>query len=139
MSHCCKNERGGSVPRLVNYGPLRAGSAGDRRSILEAEERQTILVTGGAGFIGGNFVLGAVAGDSVKVVTLDALTYAGNLDTLVLPSRTVRITPSSTVASATGSWWIVCFAEHPPVRRGELRRREPRGPLNRRPWSLYPD
>lgn len=41
----------------------------------------TLLVTGGAGFIGGNFVRGAVArGDTV--VNLDALTYAGNLDTL---------------------------------------------------------
>ena len=42
---------------------------------------QTWLVTGGAGFIGGNFVLEAVA-DGIKIVNLDALTYAGNLDTL---------------------------------------------------------
>ena len=41
----------------------------------------TWLVTGGAGFIGGNFVLEAVA-KGVRVVNLDALTYAGNLDTL---------------------------------------------------------
>jgi dTDP-glucose 4,6-dehydratase len=41
----------------------------------------TWLVTGGAGFIGGNFVLRAVA-DGIRVVTLDALTYAGNRDTL---------------------------------------------------------
>ena len=41
----------------------------------------TWLVTGGAGFIGGNFVLDAVR-RGVKVVNLDALTYAGNLDTL---------------------------------------------------------
>jgi dTDP-glucose 4,6-dehydratase len=41
----------------------------------------TWLVTGGAGFIGGNFVLDAVA-SGVRVVNLDALTYAGNLDTL---------------------------------------------------------
>ena len=41
----------------------------------------TWLVTGGAGFIGGNFVLDAVA-SGVRVVTLDALTYAGNRDTL---------------------------------------------------------
>ena len=39
------------------------------------------LVTGGAGFIGGNFVLEAVAQGN-KVINLDALTYAGNLDTL---------------------------------------------------------
>jgi len=42
---------------------------------------QTWLVTGGAGFIGGNFVLEAVAAGQ-RVVNLDALTYAGNLDTL---------------------------------------------------------
>ena len=42
---------------------------------------KTWLVTGGAGFIGGNFVLEAVQ-QGVKVVNLDALTYAGNLDTL---------------------------------------------------------
>ena len=41
----------------------------------------TWLVTGGAGFIGGNFVLDAVA-QGVRVVNLDLLTYAGNLDTL---------------------------------------------------------
>ncbi len=41
----------------------------------------TWLVTGGAGFIGGNFVLDAVQ-RGIKVVNLDALTYAGNLDTL---------------------------------------------------------
>ena len=42
---------------------------------------KTLLVTGGAGFIGGNFVLGAVA-EGLRVVNLDKLTYAGNLDTL---------------------------------------------------------
>jgi dTDP-glucose 4,6-dehydratase len=41
----------------------------------------TWLVTGGAGFIGGNFVLDAVS-RGIRIVNLDALTYAGNLDTL---------------------------------------------------------
>jgi len=41
----------------------------------------TWLVTGGAGFIGGNFVLDAVQ-RNIKIVNLDALTYAGNVDTL---------------------------------------------------------
>ncbi|QSX78339.1 dTDP-glucose 4,6-dehydratase [Agrilutibacter solisilvae] len=41
----------------------------------------TWLVTGGAGFIGGNFVLEAVQ-RGVRVINLDVLTYAGNLDTL---------------------------------------------------------
>lgn len=38
----------------------------------------TILVTGGAGFIGSNFVLDWLAGSDEPVVNLDALTYAGN-------------------------------------------------------------
>ncbi|MDR7098049.1 dTDP-glucose 4,6-dehydratase [Lysobacter niabensis] len=41
----------------------------------------TWLVTGGAGFIGGNFVLEAVQ-RGVRIINLDLLTYAGNLDTL---------------------------------------------------------
>ncbi len=43
---------------------------------------KTIVVTGGAGFIGGNFVHHLLARQDVMVVNLDALTYAGNLDTL---------------------------------------------------------
>jgi dTDP-glucose 4,6-dehydratase len=42
----------------------------------------TILMTGGAGFIGGNFVLDWVAGSDETVINLDKLTYAGNLETL---------------------------------------------------------
>jgi dTDP-glucose 4,6-dehydratase len=44
--------------------------------------RQTWLVTGGAGFIGANFVRLARERDLARVVTLDLLTYAGNLDNL---------------------------------------------------------
>jgi dTDP-glucose 4,6-dehydratase len=43
----------------------------------------TILVTGGAGFIGANFVLGWIEETGETVVNLDKLTYAGNLQTLV--------------------------------------------------------
>lgn len=42
----------------------------------------TIMVTGGAGFIGSNFVLDWLAASSEPVVNLDALTYAGNRDNL---------------------------------------------------------
>ncbi len=41
-----------------------------------------ILVTGGAGFIGANFVLDWVAKQNEPVVNLDKLTYAGNLENL---------------------------------------------------------
>jgi len=40
------------------------------------------LVTGGAGFIGGNFVLRQVLKNNRKIINLDKLSYAGNLDTL---------------------------------------------------------
>jgi dTDP-glucose 4,6-dehydratase len=41
-----------------------------------------ILVTGGAGFIGSNFVLDWLVQSDEPVLTLDALTYAGNTDNL---------------------------------------------------------
>ena len=41
-----------------------------------------ILVTGGAGFIGANFVLDWLAQSDEAVVNLDKLTYAGNPETL---------------------------------------------------------
>ncbi|MBX6313306.1 MAG: dTDP-glucose 4,6-dehydratase [Isosphaeraceae bacterium] len=43
---------------------------------------KTILVTGGAGFIGGCFVRQVIAERAARVVNLDKLTYAGNLDSL---------------------------------------------------------
>jgi dTDP-glucose 4,6-dehydratase len=43
---------------------------------------RTLLVTGGAGFIGGNFVHHVIRASDARVVNLDKLTYAGNLDTL---------------------------------------------------------
>ncbi len=41
-----------------------------------------ILVTGGAGFIGSNFILDWIAASGEAVVNLDKLTYAGNLENL---------------------------------------------------------
>jgi dTDP-glucose 4,6-dehydratase len=40
--------------------------------------QETIIVTGGAGFIGSNFVLQQVRNGSRSIVNLDKLTYAGN-------------------------------------------------------------
>jgi dTDP-glucose 4,6-dehydratase len=42
----------------------------------------TILVTGGAGFIGSNFILQRMERDSAAIVNLDKLTYAGNMRNL---------------------------------------------------------
>lgn len=48
---------------------------------------QTILVTGGAGFIGSCFIRRAVARGDMKIVNLDKLTYAGNPDSLPNPAQ----------------------------------------------------
>lgn len=47
---------------------------------------KTIVVTGGAGFIGSCFVRRAVARGDVRIINLDKLTYAGNPDSLPSPS-----------------------------------------------------
>ncbi len=49
-----------------------------------------ILVTGGAGFIGANFVLGWLAATNEPVVNVDKLTYAGNLQNLASLNGDVR-------------------------------------------------
>src|SRR5258708_27780604 len=41
-------------------------------------QADTILVTGGAGFIGSNFILQWIATETSSVINLDKLTYAGN-------------------------------------------------------------
>jgi dTDP-glucose 4,6-dehydratase len=50
----------------------------------------TILITGGAGFIGSNFVLDWLAQTDEPVLNLDALTYAGNLANLAALRDDVR-------------------------------------------------
>lgn len=50
----------------------------------------SILVTGGAGFIGSNFVLQWLARHDEPVVNLDRLTYAGNLDNLAAVAKDPR-------------------------------------------------
>ena len=42
----------------------------------------TIIVTGAAGFIGSNFVLNWLNNNNEKVIAIDILTYAGNLENL---------------------------------------------------------
>ena len=54
-------------------------------------EPRNVLITGGAGFIGANFVRHWLArGGEGRVVVFDALTYAGNLDSLAGLERDPR-------------------------------------------------
>ena len=50
----------------------------------------TILVTGGAGFIGSAVIRRLLANSSLRVVNLDILTYAGNLESLLLKKNDDR-------------------------------------------------
>ncbi len=45
-------------------------------------QSKTLIVTGGAGFIGGNFIY-HLLNNHYKVINLDALTYAGHMETLL--------------------------------------------------------
>jgi dTDP-glucose 4,6-dehydratase len=56
---------------------------GARGAPYKLKGNSMILVTGGAGFIGANFVIDWLAQHSEPVINLDKLTYAGNLENLV--------------------------------------------------------
>ncbi len=69
---------------------------------------KNVLVTGGAGFIGSNFVRTLLQNEpEVQVVNLDALTYAGSLENLRdLPHPNAIL--SFAVIFATDIWWMDC-------------------------------
>jgi dTDP-glucose 4,6-dehydratase len=72
----------------------------------------TILVTGGAGFIGSNFVHHVLGSTDAKVVNLDALTYAGNRESLAgLPDERHRLVEGDIADAALVER---LFAEHRP-------------------------
>lgn len=51
-----------------------------------------ILVTGGAGFIGSNFIRIALKNKNICIINLDKLTYAGNLDSLSEVQENIKYT-----------------------------------------------
>jgi dTDP-glucose 4,6-dehydratase len=57
---------------------------------LNGQPLNPILVTGGCGFIGSNFVLDWLANEDAPVVNLDALTYAGNPENLAAVADDAR-------------------------------------------------
>src|SRR5436190_3190786 len=72
-----------------------------------------ILVTGGAGFIGSNFVLDWIANEDEPVVNLDKLTYAGNLANLASLAGDARhVLAKGDIADAALVQRL--FAEHEP-------------------------
>lgn len=92
-----------------------------------------VLVTGGAGFIGSNFVRRALTGadpalDGAEVVVLDLLTYAGTLTNLtaVLDSPRLRVVegdirdPATVAEAVTGADAVVHFAAESHVDRSIL-------------------
>ena len=60
----------------------------------------TLLITGGAGFIGSALIRHLIANTGERVVNLDKLTYAGNLQSLAAVAGP-RVTPLNTPTSAT--------------------------------------
>ena len=101
-----------------------------------AFEPERIVVTGGCGFIGSNFVHHVVREHpGVHVTVLDKLTYAGNPDNIAgLPSDRVELVVGD-----------ICDADarRPPRvrdrRRGPLRRRVPQRQLHRGPVPVPQD
>ena len=75
--------------------------------------RDTILVTGGAGFIGSNFVLEWVRNTQSSVVNLDLLTYAGNPGNLAELEGSGRYTLVQGDISDPALVWNL-LAEHQP-------------------------
>src|SRR5580658_1182070 len=68
----------GCEPFLVRSGVVACAGFCAVYSVRMLPLNDTILVTGGAGFIGSNFVLNWVERMGSPVVNLDLLTYAGN-------------------------------------------------------------
>ena len=77
----------------------------------------TILVTGGAGFIGSNFILQRMERDSASIVNLDKLTYAGNLHNLEADCKRPAVRVCAWRYCGPRAWCAGCWngASHGPL------------------------
>src|SRR2546426_10144191 len=64
--------------REIEFPPFLLQSKSLPGAASSSSMDNTILVTGGAGFIGSNFILQWIAQEGTPVLNLDKLTYAGN-------------------------------------------------------------
>src|ERR1700743_740292 len=71
------------MPNKARRSIFSAGHSGRKKQLENTMNKEdSILVTGGAGFIGSNFVLSWIKEVGSPVINLDSLTYAGNRNNL---------------------------------------------------------
>ena len=95
----------------------------------------SIIVTGGAGFIGSNFVLDWLQASREPVIILDKLTYAGNPENFA----TVRNDPAHQLVQGilvTLNWSAACWQSMLPG-HSQFRSRIPRRSLHTRAWRIH--
>ena len=96
---------------------------------------RTLLVTGGAGFIGSNFVRHVIEHTDLSVTVLDKLTYAASRDSIAdLPVDRCRLVVGDICDAA-----LVDELVSAPRRRGALRRRVAQRQLAERPDPVRAD
>ena len=66
------------------YGKISLSITKNVRCAQNGEKMRTYLVTGGAGFIGSNYIhyMFKKYDNEIRIINVDALTYAGNLENL---------------------------------------------------------
>src|SRR5438270_315455 len=91
LARCARNCAAGCRNTIASASSKPGSAPRARKSAQETgcDNRPMLLVTGGAGFIGSNFVLSTLAETGEPIVNLDKLTYAGNLRNLRSEERRV--------------------------------------------------
>jgi len=132
------SRRNGPDPLAKGYGRQAAFSGGGLCVAWSRRVNEKRTVTGGAGFIGSNFVRTLLQNEpEVQVVNLDALTYAGSLENLRdLPHPNAIL--SFAVIFATDIWWMDCCTSTTST-LSSISPPNPRRPLDHRSGNLHSD